>query len=137
MGNTRNAGLSLGDVIGLAFCLIRPICGFDPGPSRWISMDAENRQRPSLAIGFEPTTCRPRVHDRNHSANVDSRGHVSLEVKESDRGWHVPSSSPVSQQTRHVGERCTSNLSRAQTSSRWCGVVVRRGGASLGVVLVS
>ncbi|GFV69216.1 transposable element Tcb2 transposase [Trichonephila clavipes] len=25
-----------------------------------------------------------------------------------------------------AGERCTLNLSRAQTSSRWCGVVVRR-----------
>ncbi|GFW35177.1 uncharacterized protein TNCV_5067421 [Trichonephila clavipes] len=25
------------------------------------------------------------------------------------------------------GQRCTLNLSRAETSSRWCGVVVRRG----------
>ncbi|GFX77702.1 uncharacterized protein TNCV_1106191 [Trichonephila clavipes] len=38
----------------------------------------------------------------------------------------VPSSSPVPLKTRHVGQRCTLNLSRAQTSSRWCGVVVRR-----------
>ncbi|GFW59838.1 uncharacterized protein TNCV_213801 [Trichonephila clavipes] len=30
--------------------------------------------------------------------------------------------------TRRVGQRCTLNLSRAETSSRWCGVVVRRGG---------
>ncbi|GFW64551.1 uncharacterized protein TNCV_3513731 [Trichonephila clavipes] len=29
--------------------------------------------------------------------------------------------------TRRVGQRCTLNLSRAETSSRWCGVVVRRG----------
>ncbi|GFU60420.1 hypothetical protein TNCV_1820511 [Trichonephila clavipes] len=29
------------------------------------------------------------------------------------------------------------NLSRAETSSRWCGVVVRRGGASSGVVHVT
>ncbi|GFY29195.1 hypothetical protein TNCV_4723231 [Trichonephila clavipes] len=29
------------------------------------------------------------------------------------------------------------HVSRAQTSSRWCGVVVRRGGASSGVVLVT
>ncbi|GFW18468.1 uncharacterized protein TNCV_1184951 [Trichonephila clavipes] len=28
-------------------------------------------------------------------------------------------------------------MSRAQTSSRWCGVVVRRGGASSGVVHVT
>ncbi|GFS80594.1 uncharacterized protein TNCV_3870191 [Trichonephila clavipes] len=33
--------------------------------------------------------------------------------------------------TRRVGQRCTLNLSRAETSSRWCGVVVRRGGCQL------
>ncbi|GFX64786.1 uncharacterized protein TNCV_4682611 [Trichonephila clavipes] len=43
-------------------------------------------------------------------------------------------SSPVPLKTRRVGQRCTLNLSRAETSSRWCGVVVRRGGASSGVV---
>ncbi|GFY17249.1 RNA-directed DNA polymerase from mobile element jockey [Trichonephila clavipes] len=42
----------------------------------------------------------------------------------------VTSSSPVPLKTRRVGQRCTLNLSRAETSSRWCGVVVRRGGAS-------
>ncbi|GFV73649.1 uncharacterized protein TNCV_3200241 [Trichonephila clavipes] len=38
----------------------------------------------------------------------------------------VTSSSPVPLKTRRVGERCTLKLSRAQ-SSRWCGVIVRRG----------
>ncbi|GFT00090.1 uncharacterized protein TNCV_1672281 [Trichonephila clavipes] len=37
----------------------------------------------------------------------------------------VTSSSPL--KTRRVGKRCTLNLPRAQASSRWCGVVVRRG----------
>ncbi|GFX96858.1 uncharacterized protein TNCV_1648931 [Trichonephila clavipes] len=46
----------------------------------------------------------------------------------------VTSSSPVPLKTRRVGQRCTLNLSRAETSSRWCGVVVSRGGASSGVV---
>ncbi|GFS99491.1 hypothetical protein TNCV_4534591 [Trichonephila clavipes] len=32
--------------------------------------------------------------------------------------------------TRRVGQRCTLNLSRAETSSRWCGGVVRRGSYS-------
>ncbi|GFX40998.1 hypothetical protein TNCV_2216961 [Trichonephila clavipes] len=32
----------------------------------------------------------------------------------------VMSSSPVPLKTRRVGQRCTLNLSRAQTSSRWC-----------------
>ncbi|GFX63730.1 uncharacterized protein TNCV_215301 [Trichonephila clavipes] len=49
----------------------------------------------------------------------------------------VTSSNPVPLKTRRVGQRCTPNLSRAETSSRWCGVVVRRGGASLGVVHVT
>ncbi|GFW16860.1 uncharacterized protein TNCV_2759881 [Trichonephila clavipes] len=49
----------------------------------------------------------------------------------------VTSSSPVPLKTRRVGQRCTLNLSRAETSARWCGVVVRRGGASSGVVHVT
>ncbi|GFY13176.1 uncharacterized protein TNCV_364231 [Trichonephila clavipes] len=40
----------------------------------------------------------------------------------------VTSSIPVPLKTRRVGQRCTLNLSRAETSSHWCGVVVRRGG---------
>ncbi|GFW43582.1 hypothetical protein TNCV_4769341 [Trichonephila clavipes] len=58
-------------------------------------------------------------------------------VKVPDHGMHVMSSSPVPLKTRRVGERCTLNLTRAETSSRWRGVVVRRGGASSGVVLVT
>ncbi|GFS98931.1 uncharacterized protein TNCV_3529001 [Trichonephila clavipes] len=49
----------------------------------------------------------------------------------------VTGSSPVPLKTRRVGQRCTLNLSRAETSSRWCGVVVRRGGASSSVVHVT
>ncbi|GFX18102.1 hypothetical protein TNCV_1577811 [Trichonephila clavipes] len=59
-------------------------------------------------------------------------------VKQSDHGRHVMSSSPVSLNTLHVGQRRTFNMSRAETSSRWCGVVVRRGGgANSGVLLVT
>ncbi|GFW90771.1 transposon Ty3-G Gag-Pol polyprotein [Trichonephila clavipes] len=43
------------------------------------------------------------------------------------------SSNPVPLKTRRVGQRCTLNLSRAEMSSRWCGVVVRRGGANSAV----
>ncbi|GFX71645.1 uncharacterized protein TNCV_2696331 [Trichonephila clavipes] len=49
----------------------------------------------------------------------------------------VTSLSPIPVKTRRVGQRCTLNLSRAETSSRWCGVVVRRGGVSSGVVHVT
>ncbi|GFT75282.1 uncharacterized protein TNCV_951001 [Trichonephila clavipes] len=38
----------------------------------------------------------------------------------------VTGSSPVTLKNRRVGQRCTLNLSRAEKSSRWCGVVVRR-----------
>ncbi|GFV34693.1 uncharacterized protein TNCV_1449971 [Trichonephila clavipes] len=54
----------------------------------------------------------------------------SLVVKESDRGWRVMSSSRVPLKIHRVGERCTLNMSRAQMSSGWCGVVVKRGGVS-------
>ncbi|GFX92119.1 uncharacterized protein TNCV_1740391 [Trichonephila clavipes] len=49
------------------------------------------------------------------------------------------SSSPVPLKACHVGERCTLNLSRVQTSTRWCGGVWKEGkeAASSGVVLVS
>ncbi|GFW00509.1 uncharacterized protein TNCV_693481 [Trichonephila clavipes] len=50
---------------------------------------------------------------------------------------HVTSSNPVPLKTGRVGQRCTLNLSRAETSSRWCGVVVRRGGASSGAIHVT
>ncbi|GFU91408.1 hypothetical protein TNCV_2541761 [Trichonephila clavipes] len=55
----------------------------------------------------------------------------------SDRGWLCHELEPSTTKTHRVGQRCTLNLSRAETSSRWCGVVVRRGGASSGAVHVT
>ncbi|GFT87023.1 uncharacterized protein TNCV_1258081 [Trichonephila clavipes] len=52
-------------------------------------------------------------------------------LKELDHGRHVMSWSPVPLKTHRVGARYTLNLSRAKMSSRWCGVVVRRGGYQL------
>ncbi|GFY20483.1 uncharacterized protein TNCV_211151 [Trichonephila clavipes] len=43
----------------------------------------------------------------------------------------VSSSRPVPLKTIRVGQRCTLNLSRAETSSRWCGVLVSRVGCQL------
>ncbi|GFY10504.1 uncharacterized protein TNCV_2565321 [Trichonephila clavipes] len=60
-----------------------------------------------------------------------SEGCGSPVVKVSNHGRHVMSSIQVPLKTRRVGQRCTLNLSRAETSSRWCGVVVRRGGCQL------
>ncbi|GFV43838.1 uncharacterized protein TNCV_1658831 [Trichonephila clavipes] len=44
-------------------------------------------------------------------------------VKESDYGRHVMSLSPVPLKSGRVGQRCTLNLLRAETTSCWCGVV--------------
>ncbi|GFU25947.1 uncharacterized protein TNCV_5104461 [Trichonephila clavipes] len=56
------------------------------------------------------------------------RGCGSPVVNISDHGRHVMSSSPVPLNNHRVGDRCTLNLSRAETSSCWCSVVVNRGG---------
>ncbi|GFV71418.1 uncharacterized protein TNCV_88401 [Trichonephila clavipes] len=65
------------------------------------------------------------------------RGCGSPVVKVSDHERHFMSSSPVPLKTRRVEQRFTLNLSRAEMFSRWCGVVVRRGGVSSGVVHVT
>ncbi|GFU04463.1 uncharacterized protein TNCV_1080261 [Trichonephila clavipes] len=46
-------------------------------------------------------------------------------VKVSNHGRHVMSSSTVPLKTCRVEQRCTLNLSRAETSSRWCGSLER------------
>ncbi|GFW86516.1 hypothetical protein TNCV_4333001 [Trichonephila clavipes] len=52
--------------------------------------------------------------------------------------WSIVMSwSPVPLKICRVGKRCTSNLSRAQTSSRCWGGLFRRRGASSGVVLAT
>ncbi|GFX11812.1 uncharacterized protein TNCV_2995971 [Trichonephila clavipes] len=73
----------------------------------------------------------------NRRLRIQCEGCGSPVVKASNHGRHVMRSIPVPLKTRRVGQRCTLNLSRAETSSRWCGVVVRRGGASSGVVHVT
>ncbi|GFU44220.1 uncharacterized protein TNCV_686281 [Trichonephila clavipes] len=55
------------------------------------------------------------------------KGCGSPVVKVSDHGRHVMSWSLVPLKTYRVRARCTLNLSRGETSSHWCGVVVRRG----------
>ncbi|GFS91873.1 hypothetical protein TNCV_1930581 [Trichonephila clavipes] len=69
------------------------------------------------------------------SRQLDGCG--SLVIKVSDRSWHVTSSSLVPLKTCRVGERCPFNLSKTQTPSRWCDLVVRRGGTSSSVVPVT
>ncbi|GFX18728.1 uncharacterized protein TNCV_3018861 [Trichonephila clavipes] len=72
-----------------------------------------------------------------HSSITEKEAAVAEWYRHRIVAGYVTSSSPVPLKTRRVGQRCTLNLSRAETSSRWCGVVVRRGGASSGVVHVT
>ncbi|GFV54327.1 hypothetical protein TNCV_4366021 [Trichonephila clavipes] len=65
------------------------------------------------------------------------RGHGSLAVKVTDSWLVFKEFEASTPEDRNVGERCTLNRTRAQTSSRWCGVVARRSGTNSGVVLVS
>ncbi|GFV50720.1 uncharacterized protein TNCV_2213811 [Trichonephila clavipes] len=49
----------------------------------------------------------------------------------------VTSSSPVPLKTRRVGQRCTLNLTRAETSFRWCGRRARRGLLAMDLVILN
>ncbi|GFU25165.1 uncharacterized protein TNCV_3360741 [Trichonephila clavipes] len=60
-----------------------------------------------------------------------SRGCGNPVAKVSDHDRHVMRSSPVPPETHRVGQRRMLNLSRAETSSRWWGVVVSRTGWQL------
>ncbi|GFU68677.1 uncharacterized protein TNCV_308921 [Trichonephila clavipes] len=71
-----------------------------------------------------------------YQASAPQRGCGSPVGKILDEGRHITSSSPVPLKTCRVGQRCSLNMSKAQTSSHWCGVKVKRGGVSSGVVHV-
>ncbi|GFV40206.1 uncharacterized protein TNCV_3823061 [Trichonephila clavipes] len=60
-------------------------------------------------------------------APTNLEGCGSPGVKASNHDRHVMSSSPVPLKTCRIGQRCTLNLSRTETSSQWRDVVVRRG----------
>ncbi|GFY15765.1 uncharacterized protein TNCV_1284101 [Trichonephila clavipes] len=76
------------------------------------------------------------LHQLKYEAMRVPQGSVHLAKKTQERKSStcyllitkgVTSSSPVPLKNRRVRERSTLNLSRAQTSSRWSGVVVERG----------
>ncbi|GFY33720.1 retrovirus-related Pol polyprotein from transposon 412 [Trichonephila clavipes] len=97
--------------------------------------DFDDNNITKIATRAEESRQLARVHTLR--AQDKDQGCGSPVVKVSNHGRHVMSSIQVPLKTRRVGQRCTLNLSRAETSSRWCGVVVRRGGASSGVVHVT
>ncbi|GFW36513.1 uncharacterized protein TNCV_1344741 [Trichonephila clavipes] len=95
-------------------------------------------------VDNEPCSFKPQSREGElvcHSPNVPTRPKFiicqPLHEFSGTRTQADASSRPVPLKTRRVWQRCTLNLSRAEASSRWCGVVVRRGGASSGVVHVT
>ncbi|GFT34862.1 uncharacterized protein TNCV_3878761 [Trichonephila clavipes] len=66
---------------------------------------------------------------RQKNSTKQERAAVAQWSRSYDR--HVMSSSPVPLKTLRVRQQCTLNLSRVEMSSRWCGVVVRRGRCQL------
>ncbi|GFW06868.1 uncharacterized protein TNCV_3289671 [Trichonephila clavipes] len=98
-------------------------------------------ERKGTIDGFE-WRCRVQSKENPHFVCRSVRKAPNCQVADV-AGWYryrivaclVMSSSPVPLKTRHVGQRCTLNLSRAETSP--VGVVARRGGASSGVVHVT
>ncbi|GFX28687.1 uncharacterized protein TNCV_4860511 [Trichonephila clavipes] len=102
---------------------------------RWIEYIMRKKKVPEsleeLPSGLFPPERHIQITSENFTLILLSsalKGCGSPVVKVSNHGRHVMSSIPVPLKTRRVGQRCTLNLSRAETSSRWCGVVVRRGG---------
>ncbi|GFV87992.1 histone-lysine N-methyltransferase SETMAR [Trichonephila clavipes] len=79
------------------------------------------------------TSFHPTYLNRQDNEKATSGGSRLHDYKTAFVKWHVKSSNPVPLKTRRVGQRCTLNLSRAEKSCRWCGVVVRRGGSSSGI----
>ncbi|GFW81822.1 uncharacterized protein TNCV_2884961 [Trichonephila clavipes] len=76
------------------------------------------------------------LHQLKYEAIFVPQGSVRLVKKTQERKSSpcyllitkgVTSSSPVPLKTPRIGDRCMLNLSRAQTSSCWSGVVVKRG----------
>ncbi|GFV41863.1 uncharacterized protein TNCV_2958791 [Trichonephila clavipes] len=61
------------------------------------------------------------LHYNSVSIGTNEEGCGSPVIRVLDHDRYVMSSSPVPLKTHRVGQRCTLNLSRAETSSRWCG----------------
>ncbi|GFU18732.1 uncharacterized protein TNCV_1352821 [Trichonephila clavipes] len=132
-------------LIWVTFCTCVVFCAASPTRRQFISITETTSSEPVVVVTKEGA-----VWDDNDDFDLDvsvrfigfnSNGHQVAAVAE----WYryrivaclVTSSSPVPLKTRRVGQRCTLKLSGDETSSRWCGVVVRRGGASSGVVHVT
>ncbi|GFV94500.1 uncharacterized protein TNCV_3047931 [Trichonephila clavipes] len=92
------------------------------------SLALRAKQKPQATVFLSD---RLACDQNNPFSSSKTREGCGSPVIKSNHGNHVMSLSPIPLKIRRVGQRCTLNLSRAETSSRWCGVVVRSGGCQL------
>ncbi|GFW78830.1 ATP-binding cassette sub-family A member 7 [Trichonephila clavipes] len=118
-GNKRKLSVALSLIGSPPLILLdEPTAGVDPVSRRKIwNILSQARNNTGAAVILT-------THSRQEAAVADWYRYRTVACL-------VTSSSPVPPKTRHVGQRCTLNLSREETSSRWCGIVVRRGGCHL------
>ncbi|GFW37139.1 uncharacterized protein TNCV_5020371 [Trichonephila clavipes] len=114
----------LGGVVGLLLASAPKVAGLTPDQDKFASSELR-----CLPLGkklgvkitcdnwYPPIWCRSK---KRYQLPATYWGCGSPVIKVSDHGRHVMSSSPIPLKTRRVGQRCTLNLSRAETSSRWC-----------------
>ncbi|GFW57181.1 uncharacterized protein TNCV_540981 [Trichonephila clavipes] len=118
--------------------------GVKPAHERWEIASPriiKRATRPQIAADFNPwpprsVTIQRNIIDMGFWSRRPTRVPLGTALVAAVAEWYryrtvacfVTGLSPVPLKTRRVGQRCTLNLSRAETSSRWCGGVVRRGG---------
>ncbi|GFU42319.1 uncharacterized protein TNCV_4554761 [Trichonephila clavipes] len=88
-----------------------------------VAVNVSNERTSATKVDPEVVVIRPKVY----AYVMSSVAAVAEWYRYRTVACFVTGSSPVPLKTRRVGQRCTLNLSRAETSSRWCGVVVREG----------
>ncbi|GFW03760.1 uncharacterized protein TNCV_2538711 [Trichonephila clavipes] len=98
-----------------------------------VSLNAIRKESHSLDFHGRAATHDALITKSNHSARL--RWSKDLHNWTANQWKQVLlSDESNTNKTRLVGRRCTLNLSRAQTFSRWCDVVVKRRSASSGVI---
>ncbi|GFW75786.1 transposable element Tc1 transposase [Trichonephila clavipes] len=94
---------------------------------RWQTLATETYEQ--MFRSGSQSEAKPPVFNSQKACNT-SNGSGSQVVEVSDHAWPCHEFEPSTTKTRRVGQRCTLNLSRAETSSCWCGVIGQKQGRS-------
>ncbi|GFW42832.1 histone-lysine N-methyltransferase SETMAR [Trichonephila clavipes] len=92
-----------------------------PYSTRW-SPTSQSELNPTIVkTGIDRRTCERPIFPNSLASTIARVAAVAEWYRYRIVACHVTSSSPVPLKTHRVGQRCPLNLSRAETSSRWCG----------------